>query len=231
MTPSVEQAFEQAATLQMRYYGIKTKDGAKVVRKISLLENEADKINDFKTYLYNIPPGEYLLVCRRSARDPLIEYPVNTVNAQPRGIAENKNVSDSVTKTQKKDVDPEKFGRLQAQLEYQEKQIAELQTENAQLRTIITELEAQIEDLENETEELSEPVTLTPMQQIAQQLQPVVPVLAESLVDWIKSKSNNVQAPPQPAQQPVVDLEALAEIIIRKSAEAQQQQSQGYATA
>jgi len=230
MTPEIKNAFEAAEKMQMQYYGIQNMDTSwtKVLRKI----DSPEKMEHFKSYLLNIPPGPYLLVCRRGSRDPLIKYPVNTVNAVFSEKEKNKDFPEKVTKTQK-DVDPEKYGRLTAQLEYQEKQINELISENAALKNVISDLESQIEDLENESIEMSEPAAMTPLNQLAQSLQPVVPVLAESLVDWIKSKAvHQQQAQPVNPEQIQIDYNILSDMIIRKSNEAMQQQQNGgnYAT-
>lgn len=216
MTPAIQNAFVSAQKLKLSYFGLQHPDGT-VARRIKKL-NTPEKIAEFQEYLLAIPPGPYVIVCRASSRDALIKYPVNTVNANLSSAPKEKqNVPEMVPKTHK-DVDPEKYGKLQAQLEYQEIQIADLQKENADLRTMITELEATIEELETETDELQEPAPVEPMTQILAGLQPVIPVLAESVVDWLKGKT----AQPAP-QQPVVDLKALAAEIIRQTEQAQQQ--------
>lgn len=214
MSNAIENAFIQAQRLNFRYYGIQYLDGS-FARKMFKITGPAD-LENLKNYFYNMPAGEYLLCCRHNSRREIVTYKINTVNVvnvvQP-DEPKNQNVSEKVTKTQK-DIDPEKFGKLTAQLEYQETRIKELNDEIIRLQGIISEYETELEDLADAAETLQQPAETTPLQILAQSLQPVVPVLAESLVDFIKSKSQN--ATPAPAPVPPIDYNLVANMVLEK---------------
>lgn len=213
---AIEKTFEQAKKLGFSHYGLQDSD-KRFVKKNHIVSEIS--IAELKEMVYSLPAGDYVLVCSNGGRSEKVYYPFNTANASPPPpISENQDFPKMVSKTHK-EIDPEKFGKLTAQLEYQETKIRELETRVAELQSENDVLLSELSELETEQNELSEPPPPpTAQDKLLDAVAPVIPVLAENLISFLKSKNT---APAQLAQPAPIDYEKLAEQVLKLSNEAQ----------
>lgn len=170
----------------------------------------------------SLPAGRYVISCKTNPKHGGFKLPFDVGNVEEQSKTDNMLSANEEKRAQQSQQTPfsdshlQKLGDLQAQVARLTSENTYLQVENARHLETISDLEEELDSLS----QLSEKPSMG--MQIMEGIAPVIPRLADLLIEKLSSPQISQQAIPVQTA-PVIDYEQLAEAIIKNQMQEQNQ--------